>query len=336
MASLGDVIRGMKAKPSSAKPLPTAAPASPSGPTKWSAPSAAFADSFRSFVLNWIDNNPRPSGAVAGSYLRASSINEVCGRREAILISRPELDVAEKFAVGSVLTMDMGSAMHRWWQNHYLGPAQVLWGEWFCHGCQAVVETGLMPKTCPAGHSRDALEYKELELVDDTLHYAGHPDGLLTKFGDAVTLLGDLVGPSPVAETLFELKSISSYGYEQLTEPLPEHRAQVHAYMRLLGVTSALVVYVDRGKLCDWSVSGGVFTAGRPHVKVYHLVFDHDYWSGIEVRIKEHWRARALMTREDPPTLKDVATFERICYSKKAPLAKKCSACDVCFYAETT
>jgi len=335
---LGDVVRGAKKLPVAPPPAPTI----PSKPKPVLSPraSTSFADSFRTALLNWVDANDRPHGGVEG-YLRASGIHEVCGRREAIYSAGFYEEVPVQFSLGSRLTMDVGSSMHEWWQNKYLGPAQFLWGPWFCHSCQKVSSTGLMPEKCPVcGVGRRSLEYQEIEAKDDVLKYAGHPDGLLIDFTDAITLLGNLVRGKPLdPETLFELKSISSYGYKKLTEPHPEHYSQVHAYMRLLKVPSALVVYVDRGSLCDWTVKDGTFTAGEIHVKVYHVVFDAEYWAAFEHRIEEFWRARALVDREaDPKALaspKDITSFERICYSAKSPMAKKCACAAVCFEAGT-
>lgn len=313
MTGLGDAIRAMKGKPPP-KPLPVTTPSQPL------APDPKLASAFRKQVLDWIALNPQPSGGVEG-YLRGSGLYKVCARREAIFTARPELFEEDTFSLGARLTVDVGSAMHDWWQNKYLGPAQLLYGLWACLRCQDVTHEGLMPEACPkCGVGRQAIKYEEYELHDDTLRYAGHPDGLLE--------LGQPNRP------LFELKSISNYGYEHLLEVDPEHKAQVHGYMALSGAREALVVYVNRAKLCEWSVRSGRFFAGKPNVKVFHVVFDSDYWAGYVDRIKDYWRARALMSRDGYVDMDDVATFARVCPKRSDPLAKKCPARTTCFRAE--
>lgn len=305
--------------------------------------SALTASTFLGELLGFIggiERTPDPDEPPR-TLLRASGLNTVCGRREMIIGLNPTLGVAEKKLVGHQLTYDVGTATHSWWQNKYLGPWQRLWGHWFCSKCGAVTFTGLMPHKCPdCGKGRtywatwededgnaqtgkvDNIIYVEKALIDEELGYTGHPDGVLVD---------PAIGGAP--QMLFELKTISPSGYEKLgNKPKTDHVIQMHAYMRLLKMREGLLVYTDKGKQADWRNVGGRLTPSNPHIKVFHIEFDDDFWAKIETRIKDHYRAVEMLNDDDiEVTMLDVATFPRVCAKPSDFLAKDCGACLTCF-----
>lgn len=252
-------------------------------------------------------------------YIRGSGLYMTCGRREAILNVYPHLDRPDKIAPGQRLTFDVGHAQHEWWQNRYLGPMKRLWGSWYCIRCNTIVAEGLMPGKCPEClGGRKVLQFEEEQLLDPRLRYSGHPDGrLVDRDGNP--------------RFLWELKTISSSGYEGLTSPKISHVIQVHAYMRLMGLKEAMIQYLDKGRQCEWSHTSLGLRAGKVRIKVFHVEFDPAFWAGVEQRIMDYWRARALMARDEIPVEADIATFQRVCAGPGARLAKDCSCRDKCF-----
>jgi len=275
-------------------------------------PATDTASVFLEDLYEWMETDERRREADDPSYLRASGLYKVCARRESFLMERPAMRVVEAFSPGRRMNFDVGHALHWWWQNRYLGPMGRLWGNWFCARCDKVVTQGLMPKRCPGCNQgyKKVLTYEELSLKDERLKYTAHPDGLLV----------DAPGPPRL---LFELKTKKPEGFETLKKPDGEHRIQVHAYMRPLGVREALITYVDKGKQTLWKVMGGrIVPVGIPRVKVFHVLFDDGLWADIERRILDYWRAKDGAPPED---------LCRICPSPTSSFARICPARDDCF-----
>lgn len=277
------------------------------------------AKEFLTTLIEKIDAIKEDHSGRHGEFIRGSGLYMTCGRREAILNVYPHFDREEKIKAGQRLTFDVGHQAHEWWQNRYLGPMKLLWGNWRCQRCAHLATKTLMPGQCPdckGGQSRFIFE--EEQLLDERLRYSGHPDGRV-------------VDPNGEPRFLWELKTISASGYESLTSPQVSHVIQVHAYMRCMGLNEALIQYIDKGRQCDWTHSTWGLTAGKPHIKVFHVEFDNAFWHQVEKRIGDYWRARALMAREEIPTEDDIKTFPRVCAGPSARLAKDCSCRDKCF-----
>lgn len=287
--------------------------------------SETVAREFRERLFTFIAGTMEGEGKCS-DYLRASGLYKVCARREAIFCVHPSMDTGpRKQAVGLQLTFDMGKAIHDTYQNRYLGPMGVLWGDWFCFRCDCIVHRGTMPKRCPkCDAGRSALTFYEMSLIDHELRITAHPDGLLVDRPDAP--------PRMVAE----VKSVSSYQYRETRKNGPQqaHVIQAHAYMRLLKIDEALIIYADKGKQADWTFAPDGITAGTPHVNVFHIHFDHTYWAKVEQRIREFWRAQSLMARDEAPTDDDVMTFCRVCEDEFDDLARECPARVRCFKLE--
>jgi hypothetical protein len=301
----------------------------------------SIAESFRQDLLAFLqtkcdEEHEEKSAAGEPDCLRASGLYKVCGRREAILQLYPEQRIYEKFKVGHRLTFDVGHAVHAWWQNEYLGPMGSLWGEWFCNHCFAVRHRGFMPKRCPeCDYGRHRwIEYKnekgnlvrakvanilyveaEYEDHDLGLRYRGHPDGFIAAIG------------VPTPQFLFELKTISPSGWKRQKDVDPRHVEQTHAYMRLAGVTDALVVYVNKGSQCKWRVTASDIIAGEPNIRVYHVPFDDEKWAKSETKIREHWRA----VNTPPADKADVTSWCRACRNPGLDMSPGCPVREQCW-----
>jgi hypothetical protein len=301
-------------------------------------PSGKRVDKGKIFVRDtctWLEDTfrERDNGSVEG-YLRASGIHETCGRREAIFNWAPHLDQSsEATTAGRRITLDVGHQAHKWWQNRYLGPRGVLWGDWCCIRCSPLTDGGAllprhrgrMPKNCPNCSAarmiggQENIVFAEMLVKDDDLRYSGHPDGLLVE------------PPNTKPTVLLEIKTIANSRWDGLCGPETAHRFQIHVYMRSIGVSEALVVYLDKGKQADWSYSSGRFYARNPHIKAFHVEFDLRFWGRLERRLRDYNRARALMSRDSAVDSTNVETFPRVCESVKCKLAAGCPAKTECF-----
>jgi hypothetical protein len=301
--------------------------------------SALIAETFRSELLDFVgtlEKEVDPDEEV--SLIRASGLYKLCTRREALYALNPELTVLDKVPIGLRLTFDIGTSIHYWWQNKYLGPMGRLWGHWYCAKCDMVTVTGLMPKRCHAckkGRTRwveqinsdgevvrgkvDNITYVEMSLKCEELGYSGHPDGIL---------IAPEMGGSP--QYLLEIKSIASSGYDKLKGPLNDHLIQMHAYMRLLNIREGILIYVDKGKQAEWVREGGRLTPKEPRVRIYHIEYDEGFWAKTEKVVREFWDLREKV-RTEALTLPIAGSYTRVCDSPSAKLAQDCGACLTCF-----
>lgn len=285
-------------------------------------PSGTTADAWISGLAEWLEgpyeklvHPERKPG------LHASGLGKVCARREVLeeVFGAPD----NKKKAGNFLTFDIGHAMHFWWQHRYLGPKGELWGDWECLGCRKTV-TGFMPLDCPCGAPwQDAIRYHELAVEDKELGYVGHSDGIIVDQTSGV-------------RRIFEFKTCGPQDYMELRAPKWDHIVQAHAYMRCLGPQEALIVYMDKGKQADWTMTpGGTFIATTPHIKAFVVPFDPVVWNPIEERIKEHHSARGLIEalRADGtrPSQSHVEQFRRVCDSPRCEQAKYCPVVKQCF-----
>lgn len=305
-----------------------------------------------SFVERWLDDL---GGWLEQKYealvhaerkpgLHASGLWKVCARKE--LLTHIFGAKKRHLKAGNQLTFDVGHALHFWWQHRYLGPKQELLGDWICSACpcpkckgrktkiakcDACRHTGRklvhgkMPMNCECGTPwQESITYLELEVVDEELQYVGHADGVLDC--------------ADGKQRVFEFKTIGPNGYPDLQSPKVSHVIQAHSYMRPLGLDEALIVYQDKGKQCDWLMSGGTWTTGKTHIKPFIVKFDQEIWAPIEQRIREHHDAwafiQSLIDEDEKATPEDVAKLRRVCGSPRCELARDCPVRNQCFTME--
>lgn len=113
----------------------------------------------------------------------ASSIPYLCPRELALRSLFPKPASADDWDPRSLLRVDVGSAVHGWWQNQYLGPANILFGNWACRGkCQQRWKDCLMPaRKCECG---GRVEFTEIQMRDTDTGICGSTDGILMLDGD--------------------------------------------------------------------------------------------------------------------------------------------------------
>lgn len=148
------------------------------------------------------------------THVRLSEINHICPREYAIgyflgLEKQSVINFAE------MRQMELGSALHFWYQNYSKVFRNVLVGYWYCLACEKVRKHfGFKPNTrCEhCGASPKATVYHEYMFrMDNPYRVVGKVDLILYK--DGVYRFGEL-------KTLVEAPQ----------EPKPEHIAQISAY----------------------------------------------------------------------------------------------------------
>ncbi len=305
----------------SAPVLPTTTASALSPPPKVE---TSIGADFRADFLDWLENGlvdtPRAPG------LHCSSLWKTCPRVPLLEKKYAKYIQIEKNSAGQQLTFDVGHALHHHVQNKWMGPFGRLWGRWKCLVCQMVTHEGTMPGTCPKCDVdwRDKedgilnIVYDEMFVVDDKLKYCGHCDGiLLTRAGNKV---------------VFEFKTISKSQYGGLRAPKYEHIIQVHAYMAALGLTEAVVLYLDKGSQADWrKLSDGTWSCKNPHIKVFQVSFDHTIWANLSKRIMKYHEADELAQKLPVVEIEHINQFKRVCSHKKCNLASECHLRDLCF-----
>lgn len=132
-----------------------------------------------------------------------SAFRGMCPRREIILYLSGGL-AKELPSPRNKRIWDVGSAIHSWYQNKYLGPMGILWGKWKCTICNEI-SWGFMPVEACVECGRYSAEYKEVPikaaLPVGKKNVIGHSDGLLNL---------------TCGWTVFELKSSNSRIFSQL------------------------------------------------------------------------------------------------------------------------
>lgn len=279
---------------------------------------------FREDLLHWLVHGKTEPPRAPG--LHCSSLWKTCPRVP-LLEKRfaQHIEVKEKTA-GQRMTFDVGHALHDLIQNVYLGPFGRLWGRWKCLSCQKIVHEGVLPSECPEcgipwRNDEDGTQnivYAEMFVVDDTLNYCGHCDGiLLTRAG---------------RKLLFEFKTISKSQYKGLRQPKHEHVIQCHAYMHTLGIKEAIVLYWDKGSQCDWvKLPDGRWQSSNPHLKVFLVRWDQGIWDDMSRRIRDYRRAEQRSQELPVVEVENVNEFPRVCNHKGCDLAGECVVRDFCF-----
>jgi hypothetical protein len=277
-----------------------------------------LADRFLQHITQWLNEDYSKLQHEREPGLHASSLWKTCGRQVVLMAACGVQSAEEKLGAGNYLTFDVGHALHHWWQNNYLGPMGVIFGDWYCSKCSEVTVTGLQPKTCPKcnGDRRSVLTYQEYQVRDSEMGYVGHCDGVLQ--------LGE-------SRVVFEFKTASPSEFDKLTQPKMQHVVQAHAYMHGLGLENALIVYQNKGSQCDWSKRPEGWLPGKLKLQVFHVKFDRVYWQRYRERCLNHKAANELVRSLPTVKLNHALQFERVCNHQKSPLAESCPVAKQCF-----
>ena len=176
-----------------------------------------------------------------GMWFRSSGLYRLCprslqfGKRDGVNLAI-NVDSRLRWIFGS------GTAIHTQFQQDYLPTLGDVFQGWWTRGSDEFVKgeplkTGSLKNKWTTRPQGEGWQYEELEFVNDEYRLTGHCDGVLVWGEDDVEAL--------------ELKTISSRGYDNVDpslggRPKGEHVIQVQAYMWLMGLDRARIVYINK------------------------------------------------------------------------------------------
>jgi len=120
---------------------------------------------------------------------------------------------------------DVGTALHAWYQNRYLGPMGILWGKWRCEKC-GYITWGYMPSSVSCGGcgQKPLWDYREVPVKANLPGRVGHP---IVGHSDGIVKIG-------TKHFLFEFKTINDGGFTWQKKAKDAHVAQARIYAELV------------------------------------------------------------------------------------------------------
>jgi hypothetical protein len=219
---------------------------------------------------------------------------------------------------------DVGTALHSWYQNRYLGPMGILWGKWVCLKCGHIT-WGYMPKEelCPGCRLPSLWDYREVPVK------ANLPDGLgspIVGHSDGIIKMGAL-------HYLFEFKTINENGFTWLKGAKDAHIAQARIYAEL--VRQGCIRFGSfKGKVSAPKISGIIIVYackngradGSPVEREFFIDLDED---AARAELKRPFIVeKAIADKELPERIPE-------CVSLLKKPAKTCPMSSYCFGGKT-
>ena len=145
-----------------------------------------------------------------------------------------------------------GNHIHDKWQR-WLAEAGVLWGNWKCRECKALVEDSGPVTHCSTCGYDGLFKYKEVPLFNEEYMILGHADGVIKDSMGKAVLEIKSVGEGTVRFEDYDLWQQYNSGalsiaemWKEIKTPFPSHVRQVNLYMHCLGIPQAQVVYESK------------------------------------------------------------------------------------------
>ncbi|WP_281952012.1 hypothetical protein [Nitrosophilus kaiyonis] len=133
------------------------------------------------------------------------------------------------------------------------------------------------------------IVYREKALENE--YFTGHIDGFIKA-----------------ENKLFELKTVNSWKFQKIKEPLDEHITQVHIYMYMLGIKEAHIVYLNRD---------------NGEHKAFDVSFTPIIYKAIEHKAKEAIELAKQGVEPNEIELDEFETCDPYCKFKTKSLYKK-------------
>ena len=270
------------------------------------------------------------------SVWHASTLNrEWCARYSIIHRMTPlGLRMPSFSGPDSQLIFDIGHAMHAWWQNKYLGPQGILWGQWVCSHCGASY-VGMGLDACPeCGVSARDERYPSRGLV-----YVEPTVALELPFKWAVGHI-DGIGFDKIW-SVWELKTLNPFAWSKLEAPYPNHVDQAMLYLHALkihphvllnayGVPDTSLPY-DPADLLTFRIVYINKSTGKP--KEFVLDYDAEHAASI---IEKVVKANRLLQQYTEGSFdNELPSRCDGCERMSSARAKKCSLVQFCFNAQS-
>lgn len=129
---------------------------------------------------------------------------------------------------------DEGHYIHAKWQTRFQ-EMNVLYGKFICNACLETT-TGVSPACQKCGRN-DAMEYKEVTLVDDSLRIAGHTDGWIKGIGDDCLIEIKSIGSGTIRfeapDILADAGGDMTKAFNNIRRPFRSHLLQGQMYLEL-------------------------------------------------------------------------------------------------------
>jgi len=280
-------------------------------------------------IQDWIDGQPY-NGRGREIAWHVSGLAYLCPRAQALkVLMKDHMTEQSVFTAKELVRFDVGTAVHWWWQNCYLGPMQKLLGRWACVGCNEIIggKMPVNPHGCGVKHPRGPggtyWEYLETVVRYQEQHWqlpiVGHCDG-------------EIEDVPPEGETdpigLFEFKT-SNANNLPVMEISPEYMFQLQSYMAFRGRKWAKIVY--------FNPDGLFYNKFDPGMKLPAQEIVVKYDDSFRIRAIEKVNACEAALVEFQKIRQGSEKFqgwpEKICPNRSCSTAKRCGVVDPCFDA---
>lgn len=220
---------------------------------------------------------------------------------------------------------DVGTSLHSWYQNNYLGPMGILWGKWRCQKCNYTT-WGYMPQrdSCGGCKEKPLWDYAEIPVKANLPDNVGHP---IVGHSDGIISLG-------VKNFLFEFKTINDNGFTWLKQARDGHVRQARIYAELIRQGHVRFGWEHKGKVDVPKLHGIIIVYankngrpdGSPTEREFFVEFDEEA-SRKELK-KPYIVETAIRKKELPPR-------QEACVSVLKKPAKICPMGSYCFGGKT-
>jgi len=255
------------------------------------------------------DLNKQPNGRASGWH--ASQLFKMCPRKEILSRLFPDLAQYEKIKPQLRVIFDVGHAVHKWFQNQYYGPMQVLRGDWVCLRCSHK-EHGFMPKTAHGCNGEKRYQVKpggnrfwrfvEMFARNAEWNICGSIDGLLTIRG----------GTSLEEELILDIKTANPYSWKIAEDASDAYKYQMRIYQWLFKMKRGVIQYIDKGG------STSLFP-----IKEFIVEYDEKTPRNAQMRIRVF--RESVKEKSLPPRARECQA-DRDCWK-----AKDCAWAKLCF-----
>jgi hypothetical protein len=275
-------------------------------------------------VQEWIDGQ-MPSKRDDGWFV--SGLYHLCPRALALQVLLAEsLKPVRQFDAGMQHRLDVGTSVHWWWQNCYLGPMGKLLGVWRCLGCGTETLPGKMPQGAHCvqkgrGPGKVFWEYIEPRVVHKE-------DGWTRPIIGRID--GDIEDTPPEGETdpngILELKT--AHADKLPIQSIPDdYQYQAQAYMWLRDRRWTKFVFINP--------DGRFYNREEPGLRIpaQEIILRRDDRFKTLI-IEKVWAAERALEEFHAvrnARRKFVQWPEKICANKSCFTADRCGVADICF-----
>ena len=138
--------------------------------------------------------------------------------------------------------LDMGTAIHWWYQNHHLADMGILKGNWKCIKCNQLHKDVVAPDKC------DSCETPRKEGTDEQINILYQEVRVSSdKYGVVGSIDGVIIRPeAPQGVRIWDLKTINNHRMTGLQGIHLHYITQMMWYMECTGIHETEVTYVNK------------------------------------------------------------------------------------------